>query len=85
MIDAITAVQYSGYFQNSVRKYKEAGKVNLDNEEARVQAILEAERKRVQPVAHAKGRIIEPQMLEKGVKERRVESHELGEIVDILV
>lgn len=44
-IDSVTAVQYSGYFQKFVRDSYEAGKVNPDNEEARVQGVLEAEEK----------------------------------------
>lgn len=85
MSDPVTAVQYSGYFQKLVRDSYEAGKVNPDNEELRVQGILEAERKRVQPVSHARGKTIERQRLEKKVKEKRIEFREFGEIVNILI
>ena len=85
MIDSVTAVQYTGYFQKLVRDSYEAGKVNPDNEEARVQGILEAERKRVLPVSNVRGKVIRRQILEKNVKEKRIEFRELGEKVDIIV
>jgi hypothetical protein len=84
-IDSVTVMQYSGYPQKFVRDSYEVGKVNPDNEEARVQGVLKEERERVQPVAHTRGRVIEPQMLEKGVKQRRIEFREFGKFVDVLV
>jgi len=84
MIDPTTSVQYSGYFQKQVRDSYEAGKINLDSEEVRVQGILEAERKRVQPIAHSTGKKVERQRLEKNVKERGVEFRDMGKIVNLL-
>lgn len=58
-IDSVTAVQYSGYFQNYIRKSYEAGKVNPDNEEIRVQRKLKEQREKVWPVEAFKGKTID--------------------------
>lgn len=58
-MDRITAVQYSGYFQNSVRKSYEAGKVNPKNEEIIVQRKLEEKRRTVQPIEAFKGKLVD--------------------------
>jgi hypothetical protein len=50
---------YSGYFQSQIRKMYEAGKVNPDNEEIRVQKKLEEERKKVWPVESFKGKLVD--------------------------
>ncbi len=54
----ITAIQYSGYFHSEIRKLFDAGKVREDNEELRVQRILEEERKRVQEVYGSRGKTV---------------------------
>jgi len=58
MTDSVTVVQYSGYFQNEIRKLLNAGKVNEATEETRIQRILEEQRKRVQPVYEGKGKLV---------------------------
>lgn len=67
----ITEIQYSGYFQNNVRKLQEAGKVAEVSEEARVSKILEEDRKKVQPIYESRGKIIR--------------HYEVGKRIDILV
>lgn len=59
MTDSVTAVQYSGYFQNPIRQTLEQGKVAPATEEARVQRILEEQRKRIQPVYETKGKLVD--------------------------
>jgi len=58
-IDSVTALGYGGLFQNYVRKSYEAGKVNPDNEEIRIQRRLEEERKKVQPIEAFKGKLVD--------------------------
>lgn len=58
MIDSITTVQYSGYFQTDIRKILNNKKTNPENEEVKIQNFLEEERKRVQPVYNLKGKLI---------------------------
>ncbi len=56
---SVTAVQYSGYFHSKIRKLLEAGKINPETEEARIQRILEEQRKRIQPVYETKGKLVD--------------------------
>ncbi len=58
MIDSVTAVQFTGYFYSNIRKMLDAGKVAPENEEARIQRILEEEREKIQPVYETKGKLI---------------------------
>jgi hypothetical protein len=58
-IDSVTAVQYSGYFQNFVRKSYEAGKVAEETKEAIFQRKSEEERKRIQPIEEFKGKLVD--------------------------
>jgi len=58
-IDSVTAIQYTGYFQKFVRDSYEAGKVAPENEEARVQRILEEQRKKIQPIFESKGKLVD--------------------------
>jgi hypothetical protein len=59
MIDSVTAVQYSGYFQKQVRQSLGQGKVTPATEEAIFQKRLEEERKRIQPIYNSKGKLVE--------------------------
>jgi hypothetical protein len=88
-IDSVTAVQYSGYFQNYIRKSYEAGKVNPDNEEIRVQRKLEEERKKIEPIVNIENRVIqhnEPRGYDtnRRLMPSKIEDEKLGKIIDIL-
>ena len=82
-IDSVTSVQYSGYFEDTIRKLLERGRP--ETEEARVQRVLDEERKRIQRIVDAKGKIIEQHEIERDVKRKRAEYDELGRYVNILV
>ena len=84
-IDFVTAVQYSGYFQDNIRKMSEQGKVSPETLEAIFQKRLEEERKRIQPVVNIRRRVIEHYIIEKDIKRKRIEYREFGKIVNILV
>ncbi len=58
-IDSITAVQYTGYFQENIRKNLEQGKIAPETQEAIFQKKLEEDRKRIHPIYNSKGKIIE--------------------------
>jgi len=59
MIDSVTTVQYTGYFQNLVRQSYEAGKVNPGNEEIIIQRKMEEARKKIQPIESFKGKLVD--------------------------
>ena len=84
-IDSVTAVQYSGYFEDTIRKFLKRTEVVPESEEARVQRVLDEERKRIQRIVSVRGKVIEHYEIEKDVKRKRVEYDELGRYVDILV
>jgi len=54
-----TTIQYSGYFHSEIRKLLEQGRVREDNEELRVQRILEEQRKKTQEVYESKGKLVD--------------------------
>lgn len=55
----ITAIQGTGYFQNSVRKTNEQGRISEETREAIFQEKLGEERKRIQPVYNSRGKLVE--------------------------
>ena len=85
MIDSVTAVQYSGYFEDTIRKFLKRGEVAPESEEARVQRVLDEERKRIQRIVSVRGKVIEQHEIERDVKRKRAEYDELGRYVNILV
>ena len=58
-IDSVTAIQYAGYFHNSIRQTLEQGKVSPETLEAIFQKKLEEERKRIQPIYESKGKLVD--------------------------
>jgi DNA-binding transcriptional MerR regulator len=54
----ITTIQYTGYFHSEIRKMLDAGKVAPENEEVRIQRILEEQRKKVHPVYEIKEKLV---------------------------
>jgi len=85
-IDSVTAVQYSGYFEDTIRKILERGRP--ETEEARVQRVLDEERKRIQRIVNIEGRVIQNNESRgydsQGELTKRYELGELGKKIDIL-
>lgn len=84
MIEEIrtTAVQYSGYFEDTIRKFLKRTEVVPESEETRVQRVLDEERKRIQKIVETRARLIEH--YEPYIK-RRKQIKEEGKYIDILI
>ncbi|MCX6746927.1 MAG: hypothetical protein NTU63_02210 [Candidatus Pacearchaeota archaeon] len=79
----LTSAQYSGYFEDTIRKFLKRGEVAPESEEARVQRVLDEERKRIQRIVSVKGKVIEHYEIEKDAKRKRAEYEELGRYVNV--
>jgi len=80
-IDSVTAVQYSGYFEDTIRKFLKRTEVVPESEEARVQRVLDEERKRIQRIVGARGKVMqhnEPRGYD--INERLIRFYESGEL-----
>jgi len=82
-IDSVTAVQYSGYFEDTIRKILERGRP--ETEEARVQRVLDEERKRIQRIVDAKGKVIQNnESRGYDTNGKLIKLYELGEKINTL-
>lgn len=81
-----TFIQGTGYFEDTIKKFLKRTEAAHENENARVQRVLDEERKTIQKIVETKGKVIQNNELRgydfKGRLIKQYEKGELGKRID---